>query len=597
MEGLGWDLALCGDQNGDGAEDIFVGAPRGESVGSVYLISGRDGSRLRTFRTDPTRLRRRDVAELAGTPARLRIADRATGGWGHVSVDHIVLADAPRSGHNSRRLAAYRASPGYYREPWRPQFHFTPEIHWMNDPNGLVFHDGEYHLFYQYNPWGIRWGHMSWGHAVSRDLVRWEHLPIALYEEDGVMEFSGSCVVDHRNTSGFGQDGQAPIVAIWTGHRSERQDQRLAYSNDRGRTWTKYAKNPVLDVGEKDFRDPKVFWHAPSERWVMVVSLAAAKVLRFYTSKDLREWELASSFGPAGHPAKPNWECPDLFELPIDGEPGKTRWVLEADMGSGSIAGGSGGEYFAGTFDGREFRPDEPLDHVRWVDWGRDFYAPVSFSDIPAPDGRRIWIGWMNNWETCLLPTDPWRSAQSIPRVLSLRRVPGDGLRLVQRPVRELEALRSAPRRIEDRALTSEPLDLASDGVCGTTLEISARIRIDAADEVAVEVRRGAGETTVIAYDATKQELSIDRRRSGNVAFHPAFAGKHAAPLAITGGRLELRIFVDASSVEVFADDGLVAITDRIFPAPASDGVSAWAKGGAATIERLDAWTLRSIWR
>ncbi len=215
----------------------------------------------------------------------------------------------------------------------------------MNDPNGLVYFAGEYHLFYQHNPLQNEWGHMSWGHAVSKDLLHWEHLPIALHEEYNVMNFSGSAVVDTGNSSGFGTGDRSPLVAIFTGHSQDRQTQDLAFSNDLGRTWTKYAGNPVLDIGEKDFRDPKVFWFEPTKRWVMVVSLAVQKKVQFYESTDLKHWKLLSEFGPAGVPSKLNWECPDLFELPIEGEPGKTRWVLEADMGNGAIAGGSGGEY------------------------------------------------------------------------------------------------------------------------------------------------------------------------------------------------------------------------------------------------------------
>ena len=493
-------------------------------------------------------------------------------------------------------LAAYRESPEYYREPWRPQYHFTPEVHWMNDPNGLVYHDGEYHLFYQYNPFGTRWGHMSWGHAVSRDMVNWRHLPVALQEEDGVMIFSGCCVVDHRNTSGFGKGRQKPMVAIYTGHRSDNQSQHIAYSLDRGRTWTKYAANPVLDIDEKDFRDPKVFWHQPTARWVQVVSLAADKRLQFYTSKNLREWNLASEFGPAGAAEKPNWECPDIFELPIDGEPGETRWVLEVDMGGGSVAGGSGGEYFVGSFDGTRFKSDHRADSVRWVDYGRDFYAPVSFAGLPKADGRRIWIGWINNWETCLLPTWPWRSAQSIPRALSLGRV-GDELLLVQRPVVELQTLRRTHHRLADVELTGASTALADAGIRGNRLEIQLVIDAGDAASCGIEVRRGASETTRIRYDAGERRIWVDRTRSGEVDFHPAFAGRHGGPLRKQSpNRQTWHIFVDSSSVEVFADDGHLVITERIFPQPDSSGLRLWAEGGTARVQTIDVWELGSIW-
>jgi len=240
----------------------------------------------------------------------------------------------------------------------KPKVHFVPEKNWMNDPNGLVYHAGEYHLFYQYNPFGNTWGHMSWGHAVSKDLVTWEQLPVALYEEDGIMIFSGSAVVDAENTSGFGDGCKVPMVAIYTGYDANRgvQQQSIAYSLDRGRTWTKYAGNPVLDLGLKDFRDPKVFWYEPGEYWIMAVALSVDRIVQFYRSDDLKEWSLLSEFGPAGA-VKGIWECPDLF--PLTTSSGKTKWVLEVDLGDHSVAGGSGAQYFLGDFDGVQFTADE----------------------------------------------------------------------------------------------------------------------------------------------------------------------------------------------------------------------------------------------
>ncbi|MEP7344519.1 MAG: glycoside hydrolase family 32 protein, partial [Gemmatimonadaceae bacterium] len=323
-------------------------------------------------------------------------------------------------------------------EPFRPQFHFTPERNWMNDPNGMVFYEGEWHLFYQYNPYGNTWGHMSWGHAVSRDLMQWQHLPVALAEEDGIMIFSGSAVVDWKNTSGFGINGKPPIVAVYTGHREGRQDQRIAFSNDRGRTWTKAPGGPVLDVGMADFRDPKVFWHAPTSRWVMTVALSKEKKLRFYTSPDLKQWKQAGEFGPAGATGG-LWECPDLFPLKVEG--GGTKWVLIVNINPGGPVGGSGTQYFVGEFDGARFVSDADAKDVRWADYGADFYAGVSWSDVPESDGRRVWLGWMSNWSYAQeVPTSPWRSAMTVPRELTLRRTP-DGLRLVQKPVVELESL------------------------------------------------------------------------------------------------------------------------------------------------------------
>ena len=335
-------------------------------------------------------------------------------------------------------------------EALRPRFHFTPARNFMNDPNGLVFYKGEYHLFYQHNPFGQAWGHMSWGHAVSRDMLHWEHLPVALREEDGVMIFSGSAVVDWNNTSGFCEpvgDDRSCLVAIYTGHGRGKQTQNLAFSNDRGRTWTKYASNPVVDLGLRDFRDPKVFWHAPTSRWVMVTVLADQHKVRFFGSPDLKRWEVLSDFGPAGATGGV-WECPDLFALPVDDKPDETRWILDVDINPGGVAGGSGGQYFIGSFDGTRFVNENPPATTLWADYGKDFYASLSFSDIPPADGRRIWMGWISNWQYANEePTVIWRGAQSMPRALALRRLP-DGVRLVQQPVTELRSLRTSPAPI-----------------------------------------------------------------------------------------------------------------------------------------------------
>ncbi len=570
---------------------LLGGGKQPDDVGVELLIDGDQKRSATGHDSEALRWHSWDVREFKGRRAVLRIFDRAKGSWGHVLVDQIVLTDRPRHTEPVGRLEFYRRSPAYYHELFRPQFHFTPEIHWMNDPNGLVYFDGEYHLFYQYNPHGNEWGHMSWGHAVSRDLVHWQHLPIALHEEYGVMAFSGSAVVDVRNTSGFGADDRPPLVAIFTGHGHQRQTQDLAFSRDRGRTWTKYADNPVLDVGEADFRDPKVFWHAPTERWVMVVVLAVQKKVQFYGSTDLKAWTLLSEFGPAGVKDKPNWECPDLFELPIEGEPGQTRWVLEADMGSGAIAGGSGGEYFVGTFDGTRFVPDR--EESEWVDFGRDFYAPVSWSDIPAADGRRLWIGWMNNWETCLNPTYPWRSAMSVPRELTLRRIDGR-LRLCQHPARELRSLRDQSWELRDKALDNEAFPL---GLRGQQLEFVVELEAGTAAEFGLRVLKGEREETVIVFDAKANTLSVDRTRSGNVNFHPAFAGRHTGPLRLDAQRrIRLHVLVDACSVEVFGNDGEMVVTDLVFPQPESRGVELFATGGTCRVISCEVYTLKSIW-
>jgi fructan beta-fructosidase len=326
--------------------------------------------------------------------------------------------------------------------------------------------------------------------------------------------------------------------------------------------------------------------------WVMVVSLAAKKVIQFYRSTDLKAWTLLSEFGPAGAANKPNWECPDLFELPIENEPGATRWVLHAGMGNGAVAGGSGGEYFTGTFDGTRFVADSR--ESQWADYGRDFYAAVSWSNIPQSDGRRIWIGWMNNWETCLNPTVPWRGAMSIPRELTLRRVHGK-LRLCQQPVRELKQLRTGTLELQNLTLNDESRTLDKRG---RQLEIELDFEPGTASEVGVRVLKGKDEQTVIGYDARSKKLSVDRTKSGNVSFHPAVPGRHTAPLEPDkAGRIRLQILLDSCSVEVFGNDGEVAITDLVFPNASSDEVELFSKGGSCTLSSLKVSSLRCVWK
>lgn len=483
-----------------------------------------------------------------------------------------------------------------YREPFRPRFHFTPPVNWTNDPNGLVFHDGEWHLFYQYNPFGTQWGHMSWGHAVSADLVRWRHLPIAIPEADGVMAFSGSAVSDTLNTTGFGRDGKPPLVAIYTSRTETDQTQSIAYSRDRGRTWIQWEGNPVLDVDDPAFRDPKVLWHKPTRRWVMAVVLANQRKVSFYASADLKSWTHLSDFGPEGaHPVR-NWECPDLFELPVEGEPGASRWILQVDSGAGHPWLGSGCQYFVGRFDGVRFVNENPPETALWLDWGRDFYAAQSFASVPAADSRRIVIGWINNWMYARrIPTSTWRGAQSVPRELRLRRFP-EGLRLVQGPVREIETLRDSHLEIRDAGVDEANELIEEAGFGGGALDLRAEIEVDAAGEVGLRVLQGSGEETLVGYATSPSEVYVDRTRSGADSFHETFAGRHAARLPRADGRIDLRVLVDHSVVEVFAGEGRVAITDRVFPSPSSTGLSVYSAGGDARIVRLSAWRLRSAW-
>ena len=506
-------------------------------------------------------------------------------------------------------LVSVAASPqGFYMEPFRPQYHYTPEKNWMNDPNGMVFYEGEYHLFYQYNPAGDKWGHMSWGHAVSPDMVHWTHLPLALAEADNVMIFSGSAVVDWKNSSGFGKDGRPPLVAVYTGFRTTDrvQFQCIAYSNDKGRTWTKYSANPVIDINSMDFRDPKVQWHDGTRRWIMTVSLSAQHKVRFYGSDNLKAWTLLSEFGPAGTTGGV-WECPDLFELPLPGTNDK-RWVLVVNMNPGSVAGGSGGQYFIGRFDGTQFVADRDSlipprpgrsasESAHWFDYGPDYYAAVSWSDVPASDGRRLWLGWMSNWEYGGdVPTSPWRSAMSIPREVGLSRT-AEGIRLVQKPAREMESLRDRHFAFKSGDVSEANAWLKERHVQGDQLELMVEFAPRSSGTEGVKVLKSDTEATVIGVDRQRGRAFVVRTQSGNVTFHQRFSGVYDAPLAVHDGRVKLHLFVDASSVEVFVNDGERVFTSLVYPSAASRGVEFFGSAASARITSLDVWTLKSIWK
>lgn len=496
------------------------------------------------------------------------------------------------------REDANLAGTAYYSEHYRPQYHFSPESTWTNDPNGLLWHDGEYHLFYQNNPFGDRWGHMSWGHAVSPDLLHWEHLPLAIPEEGNEMIFSGSAVVDYGNRSGLCGEGEDDcMVAIYTSHISQgdtsHQYQSLAFSSDRGRTWRKYEGNPVLDLGLRDFRDPKVFWHEPSARWVMVVSLPQQHTVQIYNSANLTEWSLQSEFGRQGDTSM-IWECPDLLEVPVDG--GGSRWVLLISSGS-RHPGVVGMQYFVGEFDGRQFRLSEPHPAPRWVDYGKDFYAAVTFNQLPAGEAP-VLLGWANSWTYANdIPTAPWRGAMSIPRRLSLR-AGGDGLELVQIPV--LDGPDTAQNlqleTLYDEGEFEVEGDLELGDLRGGSLVIRLRMRRETASDFGIRVLAGAGEETAIGYDSGIASLYFDRTRSGRSDFHPAFASRELLPIELEEGRLELLILVDRSLIEIFADDGRRVMTGQVFPTNSQRAVQLFAQGGRVMVESLEVFGVESVW-
>ncbi|HEX4748188.1 MAG TPA: glycoside hydrolase family 32 protein [Bryobacteraceae bacterium] len=480
--------------------------------------------------------------------------------------------------------AAVTEIPRAYDQPYRPQFHFSPREHWTNDPNGLVYFEGEYHLFYQFNPFGDEWGHMSWGHAVSTDLVHWTQLPVALKEENGIMIFTGSAVVDEHNSSGFCMNNKPCLVAVYTGYtpaqgsKKSLQTQNLAYSNDRGRTWTKYSGNPILDLHMTDFRDPKVFWFEKTKRWIMGVSLPDDHKIRFYESTNLKNWTQTSDFGPAGATGG-QWECPELFQLPVKGEGAGSRWVLKVGLNPGARLGGSGEQYFVGDFDGKQFKNENPPSLTLWTDYGKDCYCALTFNHLPQTHAA-VMIGWMDNWQyAAKLPTSPWRGQMTIPRKLWLRNT-AEGIRLFQEPVDELRGLR-AGKQLSGPAKTH-------------TFEIVSSMKMGTAQQVGWKILEGNGVSTIVGYDRKKHVVFIDRTRSGAVAFSPDFPSRMEAPLKASSV-LHLRIVVDRSSVEVFAEDGRVAMTSLVFPPANANGVEAYGLDGNAGAVEVTIWQLRSI--
>lgn len=481
-------------------------------------------------------------------------------------------------------------------DPHRPLLHFTARRHWINDPNGLVHHDGVWHLYFQHNPEGTSWGNMSWGHATSPDLLRWEEQPLALRHTPVEHVFSGSVVLDADNTSGLGTAADPPLVAVYTSawtpaHRTHagHQSQSIAWSADGGRTWTPYADNPVLDRASADFRDPKVFrYDGPAgDYWVMVAVEAVHQQVVLHRSDDLLTWEHLSSFDNP-HRAEVVWECPDLFSLPLDGASGGERWVLVVSLNPGAVAGGSGAEYFVGDFDGTTFTTEDStgpgLGGHDWLDWGRDHYAAVSFSGVA--EGRRVMIGWMSNWDYAeQLPTGGWRGAMTLPREVELVPTPR-GPRLRQRVVDEIEGLRdhAAALTLGLRTLPEGPTALP---VRGDAVQVDAVIRPGAAEAAGISVLGDDEHATTIGYDVAAGQLVVDRRHSGDVGFSDAFASVERVPVPLVGGALAIRVYVDRSSVEVFTDGGLVSVTDLVFPAPGADRIGAWARGGTAVLESL----------
>lgn len=505
---------------------------------------------------------------------------------------------------------------------YRPSYHFTPLYGWMNDPNGMVYKDGEYHLYFQYNPYGSKWGNMHWGHAVSRDLIHWEHLDPAIARDPVGHIFSGSSVVDKKNTAGFGKDA---IIAIYTNNSVNHDEvQCIAYSNDNGRTFTKYEGNPVLTPfdGLKDFRDPKVFWYEKDKCWFMIVS--ADKETRFYKSKNLKKWDYVSAFGKGLGQQPCQYECPDFFQLPVNGDEKNKKWVMTMNINPGCWFGGSATEYFVGDFDGKNFTcPD--ANEVKWLDWGKDHYATVTFSNT---GNRVLAITWMSNWQYAnLTPFKQNRGANGLPRELKLYEKNGKYY-ISEDVAPEALALRKSTKELGSQTVEGEKAFAGATSGMEGAFEIEADVTADANGIAGIELYNNKRERTLIYIDMKEGKVVMDRTESGLTDFgkqsvphdielawdkqraaegkQPAriensinykndFALATWAPLSLCqDGKktFHLDIFADKSSIELFVDGGRIAMTNLVFPVAPYENVKLYSKGGKAEFQNMKIHTL-----
>ena len=473
------------------------------------------------------------------------------------------------------------------KEKYRPVYHHTPAYGWMNDPNGMFYKDGVWHLYFQHNPYGSVWGNLAWGHSTSTDLVHWQ------YEGDPVMAdalgliFSGSSVVDKDNTAGF---GAGTIVSFYTSAKSspwgDVQMQSMAYSTDGGKTFTKYDGNPIITSTARDFRDPKVFWYAPGKHWVMM--LAVGQEMQIWSSADLKDWKYESSFGAKQGAHGGVWECPDLVELPVEGTKEK-RWVLICNINPGGPFGGSATQYFVGTFDGKKFTNQFPT-KTKWMDYGKDHYATVTFSN--APDGRCVALGWMSNWQyAAVVPTKQYRSANTIARDLTLYRQDGD-LLLKSAPSKEIEKARSTKKSVPQFNV-SDSYEIASllDGNDGA-YEIEMEIKNNGAEKIAFTLQNAKGENVMMYYDTATRQFVMDRSNSGETSFSPDFPAMTVAPAADVDD-IRLRLFVDRSSIEAFGDGGKFVMTNIVFPAEPYNKMKFESVRGSFTVKKMNVYKLK----
>lgn len=472
-------------------------------------------------------------------------------------------------------------------EKFRPLYHHTPAYGWMNDPNGMFYKDGVYHLYFQHNPYGSTWGNMTWGHSTSRDLVNWEFQGDPLLPDAWGTIFSGSCVVDYENTAGF---GRGAVIAFYTSAKStawgDSQSQSLAYSLDNGKTFTKYVGNPILTSQERDFRDPKVFWYAPDKHWVMI--LAVGQEMQIFSSKNLKEWKKESSFGAKQGAHGGVWECPDLVQLPVESSKEK-KWVLICNLNPGGPFGGSAAQYFVGTFDGKKFTNESPT-QTKWLDWGKDNYATVTWSN--APDGRCIALGWMSNWQyQAVLPTSQYRGSNTLARDLTLYKENGDYF-LKSAPSPEIESLRgekvSVPSfKVSDTYEINSLLE-HNDGA----YEIEMTIKNSGASKIVFSLLNAKDEKIYMYYNVPQKQFVMDRSESGLTDFSKDFPAVTVAPVGDTD-IIRIRLFIDKSSIEVFGEDGKYVMTNRVFPNAPYNRLQFESVRGNFTVKSLNVYKLK----
>ena len=473
------------------------------------------------------------------------------------------------------------------REKYRPLYHHTPLYGWMNDPNGMFYKDGEWHLYYQANPYGSKWQNMTWGRSSSKDLITWTHHPAAIEPNGLGTVFSGSATTDPRNTAGYGSDA---VIALYTSAGAS-QIQSLAWSNDNGRTFSLYPGNPVITL-ESEARDPNMFWNEDTGEWNLVLAHALEHEMLFFASPDLKTWTLRGAFGKGLGSQDGVWECPDLFELPV-ARTQESKWVLLCNINPGGPFGGSATQYFVGDFDGTTFTPDtDAAGNVptKWLDFGKDHYATVSWKS--APDNRRTVIGWMSNWQYAAeVPTMQYRSANTLPRELGLFRASDGQVYASVTPSPEMDGLRDKlaadikKMRVKDSG-TEVMLPAANDGICEILLDINPR----KSDKVTLTLKNDAGDRVVMVYDTEASTLSFDRCQSGIVDFSQDFPAVTVAPTFTGGKEMGLRLFIDRSSIEVFEEDGKFAMTNLVFPTKPYTSLSINADD--ATITNLKIYSL-----